>query len=104
MDSHTLSPLSFGSDFKAYILEATRTWQVQHEFSDCRCDTVCIWYNDNFLTRGAEQKSNPSSSQSLAVGLNGFTILLLNLQGTYFSKLKSLQSFIVAEGRYGSLK
>ena len=23
-----------------------------HEFSNCRCDKVCIWYNDNFLTRG----------------------------------------------------
>ena len=40
-----------GSDLKAYILEATRTWHIQHEFSDCRCDKVCIWYNDNFLTR-----------------------------------------------------
>ena len=35
----------------AYILEAARTWHVQHEFSDCRCDIVCIWYNDNFITK-----------------------------------------------------
>ena len=45
MDSHARSP--FGSDLKAYTLEATRTWHVQNEFSDCRCDTVCIWYNDS---------------------------------------------------------
>ena len=51
MDSHDLSP--FGSELKAYILEATRTWYAHHEFSDSRCDTVCIWYNENFLgTRG----------------------------------------------------
>ena len=31
-------------------MEATRTWHIQHEFSDCRCDVVCIWYNDNFFT------------------------------------------------------
>ena len=34
-------------------MEATRTWYMQYEFSDCRSDIVCIWYNDNFLTRGA---------------------------------------------------
>ena len=28
MDSHDLNP--FGSDLKAYILEATRTWYVHH--------------------------------------------------------------------------
>ena len=53
----------------AYILEATSTWHIQHEFYDCRCDIVCIWYNDNFLTRGVQQKSNLSSFQSLAPGL-----------------------------------
>ena len=37
MDSHDLS--SFGSDLKAYISEATMTWYIHHEFSDCRCDT-----------------------------------------------------------------
>ena len=25
----------------------------QAEFSDCRCDVVCILYNDNFPQRGA---------------------------------------------------
>ena len=51
MDSHELS--TFGSDLKAYILEATRTWYVHHhQFSDFKRDTVCIWYNDNLLTRG----------------------------------------------------
>ena len=54
MDSHDLS--SFGSDLKAYIPEATTTWYVHHEFSDCRCDTVCMWYNDNFLA-GAWNKN-----------------------------------------------
>ena len=50
MDSHDLS--SFGSNLKPYMSEATMTWYVHHEFSDRRCDTVCIWYNDNFLARG----------------------------------------------------
>ena len=50
MDSHALRP--FGSDLKAFILEVTKAWHVQHEFSDCRCDTVYIWYSDIFLTRG----------------------------------------------------
>ena len=40
MDSHDLS--SFGSDLRAYISEAITTWYVHHQFSDCRCDTVCI--------------------------------------------------------------
>ena len=56
MDSHDLSP--FGSDLKAYILEASGTWYVHHEFSDCRCDTVCIWYNDKRSHKGMEQNSN----------------------------------------------
>ena len=38
---------------KTYVLEATRTWYIEHEFSDCRCDIVCIWYNVKFLERGA---------------------------------------------------
>ena len=41
----------FGSGLKAYILEATRTWQVQHEFYDSRSNIVCLWYNNNFLRR-----------------------------------------------------
>ena len=28
---------------------------TSHEFSDCGCDIVCIWYNDNFLTRGCSK-------------------------------------------------
>ena len=61
MDSHDLS--SFGSDLKAYISEATTTWYVHHEFSDCRCDTVCIWYNDNFFVGdGTKIKSNMTKS------------------------------------------
>ena len=38
---------------KRHILEATRTWYIQHEFSDCKCDIVRIWYNDKFLKKGA---------------------------------------------------
>ena len=26
---------------------------MQYEFFDCKCDIGCIWYNGNFLTRGA---------------------------------------------------
>ena len=55
-----------GSDLKGYILEATRTWYEQHEFSDCRCDIVFVRHKDNFLTRSAA-KSNLSSFQSLAL-------------------------------------
>ena len=40
------------SDLKAYILEATRTWHVQHEFSGCVCEIVFIRHKDNVLTRG----------------------------------------------------
>ena len=36
MISHAVSP--FRSDLKAYILEATSIWHVQHEVSDCICD------------------------------------------------------------------
>ena len=57
------------SCWKAHIFEATRTWHIQHEFSNCRCDIVCIWHNDNFLTRGWSRKSNLSSFQTLAPGL-----------------------------------
>ena len=42
---------SVGSDFKAYILEATGTWHVQHESFDCRCDIVSIRHKENFLTK-----------------------------------------------------
>ena len=38
---------------------ATRTSYLHHEFSDSRCDTVCIWYNDNFSKGdGTKIKSN----------------------------------------------
>ena len=29
-----------GSDLKAYILEAGRTWHVQHKVSDCSCEKL----------------------------------------------------------------
>ena len=47
-DSHALSPVGG-------FWEATRTWYVQHDFSDCRCGIVRMWYNDNFLTRGCNK-------------------------------------------------
>ena len=30
------------SDVKAHIVEAARTWHVEHEFSDCRYNIVFI--------------------------------------------------------------
>ena len=42
---------SVGSDLKAYILEATGTWHVQHESFDCRGDIVSIRHKENFLTK-----------------------------------------------------
>ena len=51
------------SDLKAYILDATRAWHVQHEFSDCRCDIVCIWCNDKFLTGGAAKIKSKQFSE-----------------------------------------
>ena len=41
-----LNGVSPTADQKVHILEATRTWHVQYEFSYHRFDT---WYNDNFL-------------------------------------------------------
>ena len=67
MISHALS--SNVLILRAYILETTRRWHIQHEFSDCRCDIVCIWYNDNFLTRGYRKKSNLNSFQRVDPGL-----------------------------------
>ena len=52
------------SDLKTYVLEATRTWHVQHEFSNCVCDLVFIRHKDNFLTGGMKQTSNLCSFQS----------------------------------------
>ena len=53
MVSHGLS-----SDLKAYILEATRTWPAQHEYSYCRYGIVFVRYKDKFLTRGATKISS----------------------------------------------
>ena len=44
-----------GSDLKAFVLEAARTWHVQHEFSDCICDIVFIRHKDDFLTMGCNK-------------------------------------------------
>ena len=42
---------SVGSDLKAYILEATGTWHVQHESFDGRGDIVSIRRKENFLPK-----------------------------------------------------
>ena len=49
-----------GSDLKAYVLEATTTWHVQHEFSKFLLDTKIT------LSRGMQQKF---TVESLAPGL-----------------------------------
>ena len=36
---------------------------MQYEFFDCRCDIVCIWYNDNFLTRAAAKFKSEQFSE-----------------------------------------
>ena len=66
MDSLALS--HFGSDLKAHILEAAKNWHVQHEFSGCRCLYLVPLQLSH---KGMDQKSNLSSSQSLAPGLIG---------------------------------
>ena len=52
-----------GSDLKAFTLEATRTCHVQHECSDCRCDTVFIRHGDNFLKRVATKIKSKQFSE-----------------------------------------
>ena len=59
----TCSELCCAHMKKAYILEAMRTWYIQHEFSDCRCDIVCIWYNDKFLKKGAAKFKSKKFSE-----------------------------------------
>ena len=34
-----------------------------YEFSDCRCDIVCIWYNDKFLKKGAAKFKSKKFSE-----------------------------------------
>ena len=48
---------------KAHILEATRTWYIQHEFSDSRYNIICIWYNDEFLKKGAAKCKSKKFSE-----------------------------------------
>ena len=36
---------------------------MQYEVSDCKCDIACIWYNDNFLTRGAAKFKSKQFSE-----------------------------------------
>ena len=55
-----------------FVLEAARNLDVQHEFSGCRYDTVCIRYKDNLFTKGCNKKSDLSSSQSLAPRLQKY--------------------------------
>ena len=48
------------TSLKAYILEATKAWNVQHEFSDLICDIVFIRHKIT-LSQGDATKANPSS-------------------------------------------
>ena len=74
MDAHALSP--FGSDLKACILEASRTWHVQNEFSDCRCDTVCICTMTTFPQVDGRKIKFLSSSQNSAPRLEYLSLFL----------------------------
>ena len=38
-------------------------WHIQHEFSDCRSDIICIWYNYNFLTKGCRKIKSKQFSE-----------------------------------------
>ena len=71
MGSHGLRPV--GLKFKSLYLEATRSWHVQHEFSDCRCDIVFVRHKEIFLTIGLK-KSKLRNCQSLAPGLKVYNI------------------------------
>ena len=72
MESDALSP--FGSDLKVYILEATRTWHGQHEFSDCRCYIACILHNNNVLMRGGEDATKIKSKQFSQFGYRAIAV------------------------------
>ena len=61
MVSYALSPVVLIS--KGLSLEATRSWHIQHEFCECRCDIVCIWYNDNFSQGGAAKMKSKQFSE-----------------------------------------
>ena len=39
------------------------SYEDLHEFSDCRCDIVCIWYNDKFLKKGAAKFKSKQFSE-----------------------------------------
>ena len=88
-----------GSDLKACMLEATRTWHVQHEFSDCRCDIVFIRYKDNFLTRGATKIKSTQFSEfgsrtqtfitcsAFKLFTNGFSLIFLRIRLRFLTKI-----------------
>ena len=62
MVSHALGPVELIS----YRLHFESYQDLAYEFSACRYDIVCIWFNDKFLTEGA---AKIKSKQSLAPGL-----------------------------------
>ena len=39
------------------------SYEDLHEFSDCRCNIVCIWYNDKFLKKGAAKFKSKKFSE-----------------------------------------
>ena len=61
MVSHALSPVVL--ILKGLYFGSYHDLAIQHEFSDCRCDIVCIWCNDNFLTRGAAKIKSKQFSE-----------------------------------------
>ena len=86
-----------GSDLKAYILEATRTWHVQHEFSNCRCDIVFVTHKDNFLRRGAtkiksEQFSEfGSQTETIRGEVWGFEVVAFDSGNRWTQSIKNPQ-------------
>ena len=53
MVSHGLSPLELRFKGLYFVSYKDLAQYVQHKFSDHRCDTVVIRYEDNLFTRGA---------------------------------------------------
>ena len=61
MVSRALIPVVLIS--KGLCLEATRTWHIQLEFSDCRCDIVCTGTIITFSRRCAAEIESKQFSE-----------------------------------------
>ena len=99
--SHALSPVVL--ILKGLCFRPTMTWHIQHEFSDCSCDTVCIWYNDNFFTRGCSKLESKqfSAFHSLVIGERS----LSPAQSRYSPGISTRpSSSAMANGSIGSLQ